>query len=495
MKKIFIASIVTAIFIAACYKPPEPVVYLNGTDSSYLSVVQKYVRQHPNVASYDSVDFDKYRISKQQKCWYFRLPFKNKLLSTDFILLQTDSLGAVGDGRIVHLEKTASPLPPPTEGARGQTSITFNGSIQISSLDQKTVIQSNITAGYIESFHPGLRAPSNSPNRVRTGNPSNRGEKDQKAESFPVPYDELPEVVVVGYTQTADGGLTWSDYMMLQSMFASTGGGGGGSSSGGGGGGSSAGGDGYAVYNSIDGSGSSDGNAGPYATGTNSPTTPPHQDPNVTLSYDESYSRPAIDLNAWMKCFTDIPDADAHSTITLYGDLPVDGDPSVGLNLWNGNTGHCFLQLSKTNGAQSVTQIIGFTAQSAGKAIINADAFVPSKLVDNAGHKYNCSITMPLSAAGLSMVIATIQNQGDMPYSIVNYDCLDFALDVFNSVRGQDPLKISKKWDPSDPFSNIATGPKLYNLLSNMVDSHSPEAPNILISGSRWIGVSHGACN
>ncbi len=68
----------------------------------------KYVRQHPNVVNYDSVDFDKYRISKQQKCWYLRLPFKNKSLTTDFILLQTDSLGNTSDGKVIHLEKSVT---------------------------------------------------------------------------------------------------------------------------------------------------------------------------------------------------------------------------------------------------------------------------------------------------------------------------------------------------------------------------------------------------
>ncbi len=118
-----------------------------------------------------------------------------------------------------------------------------------------------------------------------------------------------------------------------------------------------------------------------------------------------------------------------------------------------------------------------------------------SKIVDNAGHKYNCSISMPLSADGLNMVISTIKSLVDMPYSIVNYDCLDFGLNVINSVRGNNPLVISKQLVANDPFSNIATGPKLYNLLSDMVDSQSPEAGNIVVGGSRYIGQSHGPCN
>ena len=474
MKKILFVSIVAAMIFSACKKQPVEAVIYNSVPPAYLSVVQKYVRQHVSAIDYDNIDFDLYRVSKQKAQWYVRVPLKNKTVATDFVLLQTDSLGNTTDGKIIHLEKTVTVK---TDNVKATSDpINYTGVIDIASLDRKAVIRSAITKGYIEAWHPKLF------------NASQNATSSYKAESFPVPYDELPEVVVVAYipSATSDTGLSWSDYMMLESMFS---GGGGGSGSAGGAGDPGNGGsfgydEGYGVYTPVN-----------YGTGTNSPATPPHIDPNVTLSFDESFSRPAIDLSAWMKCFTDIPDAGASCSFTLLGDLPVDGHPEVGLNIWNGNTGHCFLQLNKTNGSLSVTQVIGFTAQSAGKSIINPDAFVPGKIIDNAGHKYNCSITMYLSPYGLNTVIDKIKALSDMPYSIVNYDCLDFGLNVINAVRPTNPLMISKQYDPNDPFSNIATGPKLYTLLQSMLETGSPETPNILLGSSVYAGVSHGACN
>ena len=141
-------------------------------------------------------------------------------------------------------------------------------------------------------------------------------------------------------------------------------------------------------------------------------------------------------------------------------------------------------------------QIIGFTAESPMKAVVNADAFVPGKTVDNAGHKYDCSITMNLTVDGFNTVINKMKSlSAVMPYSVVNYDCLDYALEVFNSVRPSNPLVIPKVYSVSDPFSNIANGPKLFTLLDNMFMGGSPEAANITIGGPRYAGVSHGACD
>jgi hypothetical protein len=468
MKKIFYLSIVVSMILVACKKDRKPLTspLLNDVPPDYISLVQKFVKGHVSDIDYNKLDLNNYRISKQKQKWYLRFPFKNKLLSTDFVLLQTDSMGNVDSGKMIHLEKIFS-----SNMAGDNTS--YNGSIGISSLDRSTVVYSAITKGYIESFHSRLFATTN------------------KEGSFPVPiaYDEMPEVVVVGYRPSAssDGGLSISDYMMLQSLF--DGGSGSGHGAGGGGGApgtGTSGSTGYGVYSPVDG--------GSYGNVTNNPTPPAHVEPNIVLYFDESFSRPAIDLNAWLKCFSNIPDAGATSSITLFGDLPRDDDPGAGINLWNGNTGHCFLQLSKTNGPQSVSQVIGFTAQSAGKAIVNSNAFVPSKIADNAGHKYNCSITIPLSANGLNKVISTIKSLADMAYSIVNYDCLDFALNVINAVRPAGPLVIDKVYDPNNPFSNIATGPKLYTLLQSMIRNGSVETPNILVGNSMYAGASHGPC-
>ena len=476
MKKLFYVAIVAAMGLCACKKDPRPIPapVLNAVPPNYLSAVQKYVRQHPRFVDYDGIDFNNYRISKQKGHWYLRLALKSKLLFTDFVVLQTDSLGNTGDGRLVHLE----PAPAVT---RTTKTTTFTGSIDIRAVDGKAILHSGVTHGYIENFHAALVN--------KTG--------VNREESFPVPYpyDELPEVIVVAYLPAVNdgGGISFSNYVMLQSLFN------GGSSSGGGindGLGPNGVTGGSTTYSYIGGYGLSPGGSSGGGVWQPVQNQVLADVPDITVAPDNSYLRPAIDMNAWMKCFTDIPDAGASCSVTLLGDLPVDTDPSKGMNLWSGNTGHCFLQLTKTNGGQSVTQVIGFTAESPMQAIVNTEAFVPGKTVDNTGHKYDCSITMNLTADGFHTVINKMKSlSAVMPYSVVNYDCLDYGLEVFNSVRPGNPLRIPKVYSVSDPFSNIATGPKLYALLDDMLNMGSPEAGNITIGGPRHAGVSHGACN
>jgi len=485
MKKIIWVSIIAVIIFSACKKQSvdstRPLV-LHPVPPVYLSVVQKYVRQHVPANACDSIDFSEYRLSKQKEKWYVRFPIKNKLWYNDFVLLQTDSLGNTSDAGIVHLEKKTSTTDQISNEKAINHSPNFNGSIVISSLDKKTIIHSAITNGYIEAFHPNLFKASPQP-------PPTEGERE---ESLPYPYDDLPEVIVVAYLPVVNEGSSFSfaDYIMLQSMFGS-----GGAASpqppptegeyGGGG-----------TYSYAGGYGPLPASHNGGEVGQPTQYAMPADLPDIAIAPDNSWSHPQIDMNAWMKCFADIPDAGAACSVTLLGDLPVDTDPSIGLNIWSGNTGHCFLQLTKTNGAQSVTQIIGFTAESPGAAIMNTDAFVAGKTVDNAGHKYDCAITMNLSSYGFNTVIDKMKALSSvMPYSVVNYDCLDYGLEVFNSVRPGNPLVIPKVYNPNDPFSNIATGPKLYVLLENMVANGSPEAGNISIAGPMYAGVSHGACN
>jgi hypothetical protein len=141
-----------------------------------------------------------------------------------------------------------------------------------------------------------------------------------------------------------------------------------------------------------------------------------------------------------------------------------------------------------------VTQIIGFTAAKPFQAIVSP-APVPGKMVDNAGHKYNSSLTMNISTGQLNSEILEIAYlSGIIQYSIENYNCVDFALQVVNAIRGTNPLSIPKYQIPGQPgISNTPEG--LYKLLSNMKAAGGPEAKNILTDAVLTAGISHGPCN
>jgi hypothetical protein len=236
--------------------------------------------------------------------------------------------------------------------------------------------------------------------------------------------------------------------------------------------------------------------SGSTATSTNTSSSLADSHADYYANIENSPGKPGIDLNAWLKCFTDIPDDGATCSITICADLPVDDDPTANINFYNGATGHCFMELKKTNGAQSATQVIGFTAQNPLAAIIHADEFVPGKLVDNAGHKYDASITMNVNASAFNTALNEMKSlSANLAYSITRFDCLDYDLAVFNSIRGNNPLTLPKMYDTGSTWDVISTGQRFYQLLYDMKLYGDAEAPNIFAGGPVYIGNSHGPCN
>lgn len=433
--------------LVACKKDPiDPSIHL-PVPPAYQDSLQAYIKQQVNAADYASIDFNRCILSKQGAAWYWMLTQKQSAASTAFLLLQSDSGGHFAKGKWIELS-----VNPNENGL-------VNGSINISPLDRAYVTQSKISNGYIEAFHPRLFS------------------NNSKAESLPDPYQELQEVIVVAYRPSAVADISYSTYMLFQSLMSD--GGGGAYNSG--------------IYSFTE--GSSGGGAG-YTDPSTATGTYPSND--ITLNIEKSPYLPAINVDAWLQCFQAIPDNGANYSITLCADLPVDDDPSFNVNLYTGATGHTFLQLQKSNAGQSVTQVIGFTAQNAFTALIQADQFVPSKTVDNAGHKYDASLTMHLNGAAFATVMEKIkQLSASMPYSVTRFDCLDYDLAVINAIRGNDPLLLPTVPQPGNAYTMISTGERLYNLLEQKKAAGDSEAANIWLGNGAAVfaGSSHGPCN
>ena len=421
----------------------------------YTDTIQAWLKKHISSYDYAQIDFKRTVCSQQGARWFWKLSLKTKSPFTDFLLLQSDTIGHVVKGRWFHLSNLHS-----SNGL-------VNGNIEMRSPDNKSSVQSTITNGYIDYLHPRISSSI------------------LKAESHPDPYDELQEVIVVAYRPGVNQGYSYSTFMLFQNMLADIGAGGNGNS---------------AVYSyggagDISGTGSGTTDAG-YTDPVTGTAIYPGTD--IMLAIEKSAYLPAIDVDAWLRCFNTIPDEGASFAVTVCADLPVDNDPSVNVNLYTGATGHCFLQLQKTNGAQSVTQVLGFTAQNAISALVQADAFVPSKTVDNGGHKYDASITMYPNATAFGTVLDKIkQLSASMPYSITRFDCLDYDLAVINAVRGTQPLVLPTIAQQNNAFTYISTGERLYNLLYQMKMGGDPEAGNIWLGegAAVFAGNSHGPCN
>jgi len=450
MKQIYFFSLL-AVIIFSCKKQVEQAGTLSNLPLGYLANVKVYLKNNISADDYAAMDFSKQTLSKQPGNWYLQIGFAGKKPTQDFILLKTDSLGNCSTGRIIHLEKDSN------------NPQVFNGKITLQNLNRGLITSSAITKGFIESLHPKM---------FLTVSVNSEAGSPVQSNVVPVYYDELPEVVVVGYIPSAGGGPSLSDYLSFESLLG-TGGSGGGSGSGGSIGTNPV----FGIYAPI---GGGNGSASSGSGG-------------LTINYETSSSKPGINVAAYIKCFSAIPDAGAQYSISIFSDLPVNDDPSKFFDWFTGATGHVFLQFTKANSSQSITQFMGFTAQKPLQAIggINLSA---GKIVDNAGHKYNASLSVAVSAAEFAAAIARLQVLASSNYDIVNFNCVDFALSVINSARGSYPLVINKNLVP-DQTQPMSTPEGLYNLLSSMHRSGAPEAANINI-GRVWIaGSSHGPCN
>ncbi|HMH33642.1 MAG TPA: hypothetical protein VK543_11460, partial [Puia sp.] len=403
--KTILYSVLLSIVLFSCKKQMEEVSATSEFSKAALTKAEGFLKGQLPEAEFEKVDFKNMMFDKEGENYFVRLAWKSTAIDKKLILLQTDSLGTDFKGRIVELDRKESISSSPS----------FNGRISIKDLARHNILQSDVTAGYVESLHPALFTIQ------RT---STDAIAPDLALVVPKYSDELPEVVVVGYIPSG-GGISLADYYLLSSIISAGSGSGSlvsGPVSGSGGGASGVSG----IYSpaSVGKGGSSGG--------------------SIMINYESSISKPGIDINAYMKCFSGIPDAGAQCSVTIFTDLPVNNNPTELFNWYTGAVGHVFLQLSKSNSGQSVTQVVGFNALKPFPAIF-ADDFVASKMVDNAGHKFNACLTMYISPAQLNTEINEIlSTASDMPYSISNFNCVDFALGVINAIRPTNPLTIPK---------------------------------------------------
>lgn len=382
--------------------------------------------------------------------YFLRIPFRNKNIQQDFVLLQTNPAGDILKGKVIHLERN---LPVPVTGYR------YDGSIRIESLDHADIVQSDIVNGYILAFHSALRTD------VLPGVP------------------EMPEVIMFCTANSTNSGISYSDWISLQSLFDNinysgyysdlSGGGGGGSIGGSSGSGNSGG----------SGSGAT---AGVILNGN-----------SVSVDYDTYVSHPAIDISSYLKCFGSIPDAGASCSITIYTDIPVNGDPSEFFNWQTGSPGHTFLSFSKSNGGQSVQQVFGWYPSQSWEAM-TTPAPIDGKFVDDAGHEFNASLTMTVTPSQLQDAITEVLYLShSIKYDVDEYNCTDFALQIFNLVRDpRNVIEIPMYDIPGGMAPNgTATPNGLYDKLKDMKAANGADAANINLPLVGWAGNGHGACN
>lgn len=457
MKHLILIPAIFLLLLSSCKKG-----ILINSQIDYLGRVKETLKDSMNSEDFIKADFSRaFKTSiDSEKLILLRVPFFGKDFSTGFILIQTDISGNCLRGRIIELQGNVS------------ESMNYNGNIQILSLKANELVKSSIIDGYIEAFSP----------------PKNK----EPLQLEPVqPYiPQLPEVIVTGYIPSSGGGISFSTYVNLMSFFNNSGG-----SGSGGGGGSTYGDPTYGGWYAIlpqGGGGPGGGLGGSGGGGSNLSET----ENAIYIDFEQQYIDPAIDILKYINCFNSIPDAGASCKITIFTDIPVNGDPTKFFDWKNGSPGHTFIQFQKVNGSQQVSQNMGFYPASGWKTAVSP-APIEGKFVDNHHHEFNASYEKTITPSQLQSGLLEIMQRRNMRYDIDDNNCTDWAIAVFNAtLAGQEDLEIPLYNIPGGEAPYGTSTPQgLYNKLREMQNAGGPQAQGIVIPIIGWVGASSGPCN
>lgn len=163
-------------------------------------------------------------------------------------------------------------------------------------------------------------------------------------------------------------------------------------------------------------------------------------------------------------------------------DVPNDSNPAQAVDLSSANGGHTFLNLTKTNGTNSVTKSFGFYPEDAtGTGLLSISmGNVGSSIHDNGASPYDASYEVSLTQAQFNLAVTQAQTKSVNSYNLVNYNCTTYAVSVFNGALSTTALA------PGDaqvgPVTLDQSPSTLYTVLQTKKANGTPgitiEAPN-----------------
>jgi hypothetical protein len=444
MRKISFFAILL-LFLISCQKD------LRVSKSDYVSFLKNQMKDSLSQQDFNNIDFSIiYETKVDNQRSLLRLHFVGTELSKQFLLLETTSKGRVLKGVIVEIDRNDLEV---------RREFGFNGLIKLRSLNRNSLHLLKIIDGYSSSF----------------------GQDRLSQRVVPAEKNVLPPVIVTTYVSTnatsSDVLVNWSSLLGSSSSnmhFPSAG---------------------Y-IPTTAEGSGGSNYiPSGTSGSGSSNDETAIVEVKSKFIDFEPSEHLNGIDVEKFLKCFTNVPDNGATCSIEILTDLPVDTEPNTFFNWQTGSPGHTFLQISKTNGTQSVVQNIGFYPTSSWKSVLTT-APIKGKFVDNGEHEFNAGLKMSVTPDELKKTLSRISHLGKFAkYDIDDYNCTDFALDVFNQTRISNALEIPRYNIPGGmaPYgTNTPQG--LYNKLKIL--KQGGEGVGINIPGVKgWVSNSTGACN
>lgn len=100
--------------------------------------------------------------------------------------------------------------------------------------------------------------------------------------------------------------------------------------------------------------------------------------------------------------------------------------------------GHVFLILQKINGRDTLSKVFGFYPKS-GLPVLFFKT-IKSRIKDNSKREYDVDLTKELTAEEFNTVLSRSVFHASHPYHINKFNCYDYAVDIFNSIAGNDSI-------------------------------------------------------
>lgn len=424
----------------------------------YMEVVKNDLRQRMSTRDFSSLDFSNAHLSTGDsgRLLFLQVPFKYNDTLNQFVLLKTNFRGHVESGKIIQL--ILDNLSPNNPGY----TINLNqrcpdGRITIRSLESKVEVISPIKSGFIESFH------------------------DNSTKSGYISHDtcvESPEVIIVS-SYPSSNGIKWSTWFCVIklldwrhkdcracrcSWYAPS------------------------VNHAEDVVG---GGTNPITTLAGALNAVTSQ--MIYIRPETEVKNAGINLHDYLHCFAAIPDTGATCKISIFADLPVNGDPTKFFDFGSGSPGHTFLRLQKSNAGQFSSQYIGFYPATDWKTILTTEP-IPGKFEDNTGHEFDASYELEITPAQLETGVTRMLHLDQfVQYDIDDYNCTDWAIDVFNHIVQPDQrLIIIKYYIPGGmtPYGT-STPQGLYTKLRSMAKKGEP---GVVLRLMNWASKSTGPC-
>lgn len=388
----------------------------------------------------DSLSLQDFTSLDSKKTIVYKLNEGHKLLqistqdSNKFVLVETDNVGTIIKGKILH-------FTPNVNGTKSNQT-TFSGNLNVSSLNGYVYTQSVIVNNQVSKKQSSSGLITNS-------------ETDKLKpldDEYTGPKPPLPEVIVVSNIKTNSSQIAFN--LLLIAGIGDFGN------------------DYIPIYPDY-GGGSSD---------------------ILTINIDVPEEKKPVDPQKMIDCFGTISNVGASYSISINANLPVDNNPDITVSGFDG--GHAFLILTKNNSnGESITQVMGFYPTISLTAAFTVP--VPSEIVNDEAHKFGASYTVNVNANQFQSALNQIVSLSSNYYSLSTFNCTTFALNVLNSA-GTNLNVTPFAYLPGINYSNflvptalpVFTPNGLYKQIQNLSNSGDPKAK----IGIAKATSSHGPC-